>query len=187
MYRMIITLLLIFVTGAAPIFAGKKPLSLSFGAVGGGGLTRDERFPMKPQLDINLGAGIDLPLGGPISLGLGLYFHKTYASSLEGGFLYRGHSGMDSRLYLTAERILLPLRLRDLRIYPGLSAGFLARYDKYQLTTLYFFYPGIFLQPFVEIGKAGLPAPGLLFQEGPEAVNVSGFRHLPALVYEEKL
>lgn len=155
MYRRIITLLLIFVTGLVPIFAGKRPLSLSFGVASGGALTRDERFPMKPQWHINLGAGADLPMGGPISLGLGLAFHKTAASSLEGGFLYRSHSGMDCRLYLTAERILLPLRLRDFRIYPGLAAGFLARYDKYELTTLYFFYPGIFLQPFVEIGKAG--------------------------------
>ncbi len=155
MYRRIITLLLIFVTGAAPIFAEKRPLSLSFGAAGGGAFTRDERFPMKPQWDINLGAAADLPIGQTLSLGLGLAFHNTAASSLDGGFLYRGHSGMDSRLYLTAERILLPFRLRDFRIYPGLSAGFLARYDKYELTTLYFFYPGIFLQPFVEVGKAG--------------------------------
>lgn len=155
MYRRIITLLLIFVTGVIPIFAGKRPLSLNFGAAIDGALTRDERFPMKPQRDINAGAAVDLPLSESISLGMGLAFHHTAASSLEGGFLYRGHSGMDCRLYLTAERILLPLRLTDFRIYPGLSAGFLARYDKYELTTLYFFYPGIFLQPFVEVGKAG--------------------------------
>jgi len=155
MYRRIITLLLIFVTGAVPIFAGKRPLSLSFGAAGGGAFTEDERFPMKPQWDINLGAAADLPIGQTLSLGLGLAFHNTAASSLEGGVLYRGHSGMDCRLYMTAERILLPLRFRDFRIYPGLSAGFLARYDKYELTTLYFFYPGFFLQPFIEIGKAG--------------------------------
>ena len=147
--------MLIFVTGLVPIFAAKRPLSLSFGAASGAALTRDERFPIKPQWDINLGAGADLPIGGPISLGLGLAFHHTTPSSLEGGFLYRGHSGMDYRLYLTAERILLPFRLRDFRIYPGISAGFLARYDKYELTTLYFFYPGIFLQPFIEVGKAG--------------------------------
>jgi len=155
MYRRIITLLLIFVTGLVPIFAGKRPPSLSFGLASGGAFTRDERFPMKSQWDINLGAGADLPIGGPISLGLGLAFHNTAASSLEGGFLYRGHSGMDCRLYLTAAHLPPAFQLGNFHIDSGISAGFLARYDKYELTTLYFFYPGIFLQPFVEVGKAG--------------------------------
>jgi hypothetical protein len=155
MYRRIITLLLIFVTGAAPIFAEKRPLSLSFGAAGGGAFTKDERFPMKPQWDINLGAAADLPIGQTLSLGLGLAFHNTAASSLEGGFLYRGHSGIDSRLYLTAAHLPPAFRLDYFHVDSGISAGFLARYDKYELTTLYFFYPGIFLQPFLEFSKAG--------------------------------
>ena len=154
MYRKIITLLLIFVTGLVPLFAEKRPLSLSIGLASGIALTMYERFPMKPQWDINLGTAVDLPIGDHISLGLGLAFHTTAASSLEGGFLYRDHSGMESRFYLTAAHLPPFFRLDYFHIDAGISAGVLARYDKYELTTLYFFYPGIFLQPFLEFSGA---------------------------------
>ncbi len=120
-------------------------------------MARDIRFPTKVQMGGNLGLMFELPIIVPLSLGSSLAVHNTLASSLQGGILYRGFSGTDLRLFASVKGLIYigPGRFD---LYIGASGGGSARYDRYDYTMLYFFYPGIFLEPFLEmhITKRGM-------------------------------
>ena len=150
MDRRIITFFLLFVISSGPIWPEIRGLALGakFGA--DVGLTRDSRFALKAQAGGNLGLMLDFPIVTPLYAGLSFTFHRTWASSLKGGIIYRGYSGIDSRLFLILKG-LINAEAGPLNLLLGGAGGASARFDKYQYTLLYFFYPGVFLEPFLEL------------------------------------
>ena len=93
---------------------------------------------------------LDIPLFSALSLGVGLQLHGTTASSLAGGWAYRSHWGGALRLGtgygFTVSQPSAPRRLEI-----GASAGGSFNIDLYTWTTLYFFYSGVFLEPYIDL------------------------------------
>jgi hypothetical protein len=143
--------LLLSALAAAPVSSDPACRGLALGAASGGGvaLTEGFWFPLKAQGFWEAGVLAEFPLFGLLALGLSLAYRYTGASSLAGGFLYRGHGGLSPGLYLTLKtRPGLDSARSDLQ--GGAAAGVLASFDRYSLTKLYFFYVSIFFQPFLE-------------------------------------
>jgi hypothetical protein len=122
----------------------------------GATFTKDPRFPVKPQTDVAVAASLEFLPFEFLGLGTSLGFHWTKASNLEGGFLYRAYSGGDLRFFISS-RFLTLFDGRSVRLELGSNQGALMRLDRYDLTTLHFFYWGLFIHPFVELGFSGLP------------------------------
>ena len=93
---------------------------------------------------------LDIPLFSALSLVVGLQLHGTTASSLTGGWAYRSHWGGALRLG-TGYGFTVSPPSRPRRLEIGASAGASFNIDMYTWTTLYFFYPGVFLEPFIEL------------------------------------
>ncbi len=93
---------------------------------------------------------LDIPLFASLSLGFGLQLHTTTASSFSGGWSYRSHWGGGLRLS-AGYGVQLPASSRPRQLELGASAGASFNYDLYTWTTLYFFYPGVFLEPYLEL------------------------------------
>jgi len=156
----IIPFFLLFVTVSALSWSPRWGPALGAGAGGELLLSKEERFPLKPQAGGWLGLQFEVPVLSAGSVSFLLALHRTLASSLQGGFAYRGFSGLDSRLQLDWR---WPLRAlgRQLRLDLGGGLGAAARFDKYELTELSFFYPGLVLEPFLELRLARLQRHGL--------------------------
>ena len=134
---------------AAPAIAQGRYLFFSPLAVGGAVLTQMEGFPAKVHTDGALGFGFEFfPLRW-VGIGTSIRYHWTLPSTTEGGFIYRGHSGPEGRLFLTVRH---PDFHKANVFFLGIGAdvGGLARFDSYTNTSLYFFYPGVFIQPFFD-------------------------------------
>jgi hypothetical protein len=92
---------------------------------------------------------LDIPLFSSLALGFGLQLHTTTASSLDGGWRYRSHWGGGLRLS-AGYGLRLPAASRALQLELGATAGGSFNFDRYTWTTLFFYYPGIFLEPYLE-------------------------------------
>ena len=130
----------------------------SVGADGrlGSAFAKDPRFPVKPQTDVGIAASLEFLPFEFLGLGASLGYHWTKDSNLQGGFLYRAYSGADLRIFLSS-RFLTIIDGQAIRLQLGANVGALMRLDHYDLTTLYFFYWGLFIHPFLEMGFRGLP------------------------------
>jgi len=131
---------------------GITGFALGVGTHGGVALTDhpDEFYTPKAQAVGAVTALLDIPLFSSLSLGFGLQLHTTKASSLAGGWSYRSHWGGGLRLS-AGYGVQLPASSRPLQLELGASAGASFNYDLYTWTTLYFFYPGVFLEPHLEL------------------------------------
>jgi hypothetical protein len=118
--------------------------------------TKDPRFPVKPQSDVSIAASLELLPLELLGLGASLGYHWTKDSNLQGGFLYRAYSGADLRLFFSS-RFLTLLKSEAIVLVMGSNQGALMRLDRYELTTLYFFYWGLFIHPFLELGFRRFP------------------------------
>ncbi|MCF7928002.1 MAG: hypothetical protein K9L68_03205 [Spirochaetales bacterium] len=116
-------------------------------------LTKDPRFPVKAQGGLGgwIGFGSryeEIPLRWTLRMGL----HNSLQSGPEGGYLYRGHWGFDTRLLGGFDFYRSPEQSPpspDLTI--GSNIGVFTRYDFYSLTPLAFFYPGLSLEPYAAL------------------------------------
>jgi hypothetical protein len=108
-------------------------------------VTQDPLWPAKVQPGGKAGLIAEFDLGHHFRFVSALGYHYTGRSNLEGGVLYRAHSGLDLRggFGLVAGE-------GSSRLTLGLAAGGYARIDSYQYTRLFFFYPGVFVEPFLE-------------------------------------
>lgn len=97
-----------------------------------------------------IAAALDIPLFSAFSLGIGLQLHGVTASNPAGGWIYRSHWGGGLRLS-AGYGFLLSEPSRPLQLTLGLAAGGSFNVDLYTLTTLFFFYPGVFLEPYLEL------------------------------------
>jgi hypothetical protein len=92
---------------------------------------------------------LDVPLFSSLSLGIGLQLHGATASSPAGGWTYRAHWGGGLRLS-AGYGFELTESFRPLQLRLGVSAGGSFNLDLITFTTLFFYYPGIFLEPYLE-------------------------------------
>jgi hypothetical protein len=138
----------------------KRPV-LGLGILGGVALTAEPVgpgypsgfFTPKAQLVGALSALLDITLFSSLSLGIGFQLHGITASSLDGGWSYPGHWGGGLRLSAGyGFELTEPSRPLQLRL--GASAGGSFNFDLQSFTTLFFFYPGIFLEPYLELDSS---------------------------------
>jgi hypothetical protein len=107
-------------------------------------------FTPKAQAAGAVSAILDLPVLFGFSLGLGLQLHGVTASNPSGGWTYRAHWGGGLRISagygfeLSRPPTALQLKL-------GASAGGSFNFDLITFTSLFIYYPGIFLEPYLEL------------------------------------
>ncbi len=119
--------------------------------------SKDARFAPRARSDIAGSVEIEIPLfSSPVGIGTSLGLHKSFASSLDGGYAYRATVGIDWRLYLDA-RITIHHGRYLATVWAGGNFGGALLVDRYEHTLLHFFYPGVFLEPYVESNLAWLP------------------------------
>lgn len=109
----------------------------------------DEFFTPKAQVVGAVTALLDIPLFSSLSLGVGLQLHSAMASNLSGGWRYRSYWGGGLRLS-AGYGLQLSSASRPLQLELGASAGGSFNLDLYTWTTLFFYYPGIFFEPYLE-------------------------------------
>jgi hypothetical protein len=112
-----------------------------------------EFYTPKAQAAGALSALLDIPLFSVLSLGLGLELHGTAASSPAGGWEYRSHWGGGLRLSAACGWAVAP----PSRLELGASIGTSFNFDLYTWTTLFFFYPGIYFEPYIAFRSARRP------------------------------
>jgi hypothetical protein len=150
-----LVLLLVFTVVQPTPVSGIDGLALGVGVHGGVAVADDpvgfspDFYTPKSQVVGAVTALLDIPLFASLSLGVGLQFHATTASSLSGGWSYRSHWGGGLRLS-AGYGMQLSSSSRPLQLELGASAGGSLNYDIDTWTTLLFFYPGVFLEPYLE-------------------------------------
>ncbi len=107
-----------------------------------------EFFTPKAQAVGALSGLMDIPLFSSLSLGIALQLHGITISNYSGGWVYRSHWGGALRLS-GAYGFQLTDPSRPLQLKLGVSAGASFNFDLQSLTTLFLFYPGIFLEPYL--------------------------------------
>jgi hypothetical protein len=93
---------------------------------------------------------LDIPLFAALKLGIGFQLHGTTISSYSGGWVYKSHWGGGLRLS-AFYGFPLSAPSRPLRLTLGAGIGGSFNVDLYTFTTLFFFYPGIFVEPYLEL------------------------------------
>jgi hypothetical protein len=106
-------------------------------------------YTPKAQAVGALNALLDVPVYSGFSLGAAFQLHAVTASSLAGGWSYPAHWGGGLRLS-AGYGFELTEPSRPLRLRLGTSVGGSFNFDLQSLTTLLFYYPGIFLEPYLE-------------------------------------
>ena len=146
----VLLLALLALGAAAPQPSGAiDGFALGAGFNGAVALTRRELLPAKAQAAGSLALLIDIPLYSSLFFEAAWQLHGVLASSLSGGFQYRGHWGNALRL-AAGGGFALP-HSGALSLELGASAGASLNVDRYALTRLSFFYPGVFLEPYLEL------------------------------------
>lgn len=129
--------------------AGIRGFALGLSTGGGVALTESPYFPLKAQ---PLGYAqfiTEVPIAGPLGMGLSLGYHGVGPSNAAAGFLYRGHHGADAGLHLFARGRLATTGALDL--FGGTRVGAAIAFDVYSLTELLFFYPSLRIAPYAEV------------------------------------
>jgi hypothetical protein len=107
-------------------------------------------FTPKAQAAGALRGVFDVPLFAALSLGIGFDLHGATISSYDGGWVYRSHWGGGLRLSASYDFPLSdPSRPLQLTLGAGIGGSF--NIDLYTFTTVFFFYPGIFVEPYLEL------------------------------------
>jgi len=156
---LIVLLLIAVVLPLAAVDADERPErpALGFGILAAVAVAGDpvgyppqysEFFTPKAQAVGALSGLLDIPLFASLSLGIGFQLHGTTISNYSGGWVYRSHWGGALRVS-AAYGFELTRPSRPLRLKLGASAGGSFNFDLESLTTLFFFYPGIFLEPYL--------------------------------------
>ncbi len=131
-------------------------LHMALNSRAGMSLTKNETFPVKTQADGGFGLSLEFSPSSFLGFALAYALHWTGPSNLEGGFAYRAYSGSDIRLSVSFRYAEL-LNNESVILLFGSYQGGIARFDRYDFTSLHFFYPGLFVQPFLELGLHVFP------------------------------
>jgi hypothetical protein len=133
-----------------------QALSLGLGGIGAVQVVAGQGFGPKLQL----GGGVSFDLGFPLSSWLeittSLDVFGVLPSDAQGGFLYRGYGGGALAIMLRGRGVVVSSpRLGEIGMGGGLGGA--AALPGYQYTTLYFFYPEVRAEGFIDFRPAGLP------------------------------
>ena len=113
-------------------------------------------FGPKLQLGGSVSFDLSFPLAAWLELSTGLDIFGVLPSDTQGGFVYRGFGGGALSLALRGRGVVASTaRLGELGLGGGFSAS--AAVPGYQYTTLYFFYPEVGLEGFIDLRPAGAP------------------------------
>jgi hypothetical protein len=112
-----------------------------------------EFFTTKVQIMGALNALLDVPVLPSLSIGIGMQLHGIRASSLAGGWSYKSHWGGGIRLS-TAYGSGISEPSQPLQLELGTSIGASLNFDLETWTTLFFFYPGVFLEPYLQLNSS---------------------------------
>ena len=126
-------------------------LHFGLNSCGGMVLTKTEIFAVKPQAGGSLGLSLEFSPTTFLGFALAYAYHWTGPSNIEGGFVYRTYSGSDFRLSVSLRYAELFNNETVILIFGSYQGG-IARFDHYDLAALHFFYPGLFVEPFLELG-----------------------------------
>ena len=120
-------------------------------------LLKEDRFPNKIQIGESANLELEIPLiSDTFNLISSFGTHWWHPSSAQDGYIYRGFSGMDIRMMLSGKMRLFS-KAYTIQVWGGGSLGASFVLDKYNLTDLYFFYPGISGELFAELVSSWLP------------------------------
>jgi hypothetical protein len=155
----VLLLTLVLCSAAVPRPAGAIE-GLAFGLGLGGALTltngEGDYLTTKAQAAGNVSLLLDIPLFPSWFLSLGFDLHNTSVSGFSGGWYYRSHLG-NGLLVSAGYKHELPATKKGIERSIGTSLGGSFNFDRYKLTGLLFFYPGLFLEPFFELGFPKAP------------------------------
>ena len=107
-------------------------------------------YTPKAQAVGALSALLDVPLVSSFSLGIGFQLQGVTASNPAGGWTYPAHWGGGFRLS-TGYGFGLSEPSAAMQVRLGASVGGSVNFHLQTFTTLFFFYPGIFLEPYLEL------------------------------------
>jgi hypothetical protein len=139
---------------AAQSAEGRKRSSVGIGLIGAVAVADDplggspEFFTLKAQAAGAVNLLLDVPVFAGLHAGIGLQFHGTTISSYAGGWVYKSHWGGGLRLS-AGYGFPVSEDSRPLQLKLGAAAGASFNIDLYTYTTLFFFYPGVFLEPYL--------------------------------------
>jgi len=139
-----------FIIVLIPLNMEAADIQLCAGLSGGAVLTKTEDMDaaLQPSFGIEGGIGISFNQLYSIELGLGeTWISETYIST--SGWLYRGYRATT----LTASFLYthpVSIDLREIPLSWGIAGGGGASLAVYTLAYQYFFYPSLFIEPFLE-------------------------------------
>lgn len=126
---------------------GIRGFALGVDAGGGVSLTESPNFPLKAQAFGSAQLLLEYPLAGFLGMGFSLGWHWVGPSDAAGGFVYRGHDGLEAGLHFSGRGQLAG---GALDLFGGTRLGATVSFDAYSLSQLLFFYPSLALEPFLE-------------------------------------
>jgi hypothetical protein len=142
-------ILLIWTTGSL------HALSLGLSGVGTVQMAAGQGFGPKLQLGGSVSFDLGFPLASWLALSTSLDVFGVLPSDAQGGFLYRGFGGGAVTVMLRGRGVVASsARLGEIGMGGGLGAS--AAVPSYQYTTLYFFYPEVGLEGFIDFRPAGV-------------------------------
>ncbi len=108
-------------------------------------IVKTNNLPVKTQLNGKIGGGLSFLLNNYFSISTSGEIHQTNDSNLDGGFLYRGFDGISGKLSIQYKRFS-----NDSPEW-GISGGICCYFSQYLPVQQYFFYPSVFIEPFIDI------------------------------------
>ena len=111
-----------------------------------------------PKLQFGGGVSFDarIPFAGGIGMGASLEVARLWPSDAKGGFLYRGYGGSSLGISILAQGTLVSVE-RIGSLVAGGAVGAAACFASYEYTTLYYFYPEVRVEGFLDFIPAPLP------------------------------
>ncbi|MEW5813941.1 MAG: hypothetical protein AB1798_00910 [Spirochaetota bacterium] len=149
MRKQFITFFLFFVISSPSVFAFSVDFYFHTDLETGIVIEKETRFSAKPQLKANIYQGLTLFLGNYFAVESGVGCLYVNASSLSGGVVYRGFTGIMADLRLLGR---FPWGTADtpVKLWPGMSLAAAGYYARYWLTESFFFFPALTLQPLLD-------------------------------------
>ena len=157
MFKKNIYLFFIFVILSFPLFSQNRGFSIGLSGGTGIALNKVLSYSLKIQPGIDYNLYMDFPLFiQDFRIGGGFGYTHWSASSLSGGYLYRGYSDTYIKLFLSLQKTI-PYRPFGLNLSAGGRIFAEASIDEYDYTNLDFFYPSLGLEAFLEVISEIIP------------------------------
>ncbi|RKX79386.1 MAG: hypothetical protein DRP87_03385 [Spirochaetes bacterium] len=121
-------------------------------------IVKDSRFPTAVQTGERISWGAQLNIFENFAASISGGLNRVHASFPVEGIIYRGHGNITGGLYLDGKIQFLP-HTGSVVVWWGIRVGGEGNFSQYSLTRLYFFYPALALDPFIEFSHADKNVP----------------------------